>query len=360
MRCEQIQELLSPYMDGMTNEKEKQAVTAHIENCDQCRMELEQLKKASAILCGLDTPQLPEGFAEDLHTRLIDEYNSILRHREVKRPKKQGWIAASVAGIALMIGIFASSYLPTGTIVALWNNKDKDTDAPKPRLAVEDIIKNIADQSKPGSKNEETGKVDVAEKGSPGGGVTVPEKTSNTTPGKQAPAGNNQEKPETPVVKVTPKIAEVYATSVKVDSAGGTLPKVVKLAESNHIPYSYIDNSSRMQAFSGSNTKGVLLKVAPDEVDNVLGQLQGIGKASGVNRNQVELTGQYTETVKQIASLEQQKQALQSQGNLSAEDQKKLAEVNHNLDKWSAKKATLDNELKTVTLEVYLVENIAP
>lgn len=359
MRCEQIQELLSPYMDGMTNEKENQAVTAHLEKCGQCRTELEQLKKVSTMLCGLDTPQLPEGFAEDLHTRLIDEYNSILRRREVKRPKKQGWIAASVAGFALMIGIFASSFLPAGTIVALWN-KDKDTDEAKPRLAVEDIIKNIADQSKPGSKDEETGKVDVTEKGSPVGGVTVPEKTSNTTPGKETPADNNQVKPETPIVKVTPKIADVYATSVKVENTGDSLSKVVKLAESNHIPYSYIDNNSRTHAFSGSNTKGVLLKVAPEKVDNVIGQLQGIGKASGVNRNQVELTGQYTEAEKQIASLEQQKQALQAQGNLSAEEQKKLAEINHNLDKWSAKKATLDNELKTVTLEVYLVENIAP
>ena len=44
MRCEQIKEHLSAYMDQMTNERENQLVEAHLAECESSRQELEQLQ----------------------------------------------------------------------------------------------------------------------------------------------------------------------------------------------------------------------------------------------------------------------------------------------------------------------------
>lgn len=359
MKCEHIQELLSPYIDSITNEKENQAVEAHLETCARCREELEQLRRVCTIMHDLKTPQLPESFSEDLRRRLIDEQNSILKHRQVRRPRKQGWIAAGVAGIALTLGIYASSFFPAGTIVALWDDKAKNNDEVKPRVAVEDIIQNIADEDERDA-NSITGPVNIAENSDPGTGDTTVKPSATQTGNKPAPSAEGTAKPETPVVVVAPRVADIYSTSVNVENTNDSLAEVIQLAESSGLEYSYIDNGSRVQAFSGSNTKGIALKIPSENVDNVLAQLQAIGNRGAVSHSTIELTKQYTEAEQRISSLKQQQNAIQSKDTLSEEEQAQLGEISQQLQTWNNKKTRLEKQLKMVTLEIYLVQDLVP
>ena len=90
MKCEQIKELLSPYIDGMTSEKENKIISVHLDNCSQCQSELEHLRLLCSVLKTLPIPELPERFSEDLHKRLVEEQNLILRPREIKTPQRVG------------------------------------------------------------------------------------------------------------------------------------------------------------------------------------------------------------------------------------------------------------------------------
>ena len=52
--CASIQELLSPYLDGETTATETKAVQEHLQNCADCRAELESLRKLTATCQALE------------------------------------------------------------------------------------------------------------------------------------------------------------------------------------------------------------------------------------------------------------------------------------------------------------------
>ena len=62
MKCEQIRDLLSPYIDRVTTEEEKRDVEAHIAVCAECRQEVEELSRNRQIALHPDEPRLPDKF----------------------------------------------------------------------------------------------------------------------------------------------------------------------------------------------------------------------------------------------------------------------------------------------------------
>jgi hypothetical protein len=353
MKCEQIMEMLSPYIDGMTTEKENKAIVAHLESCSQCQTELENLRSFCAALQNLPTPELPEGFAEDLHKRLVEENSPLLRPRDIKKPKKQGWIAASVAGIALAAGIYASSFLPISPMIASWQDKhDKANNNNKPSVAINEIINRLysGDQEKPGEKIQE--KDENTQKDSQVAVNTGDKDTPKNSSQQQEPVKNNEE--PAVVEKVTPKLADVLSTRISVKNAGESMDKVVQLAQSNGWEYAYNDNVPK--AFSGPQTSGMALKVNQKDVDKVLSELGGIGKTTTPTHNSLELTQNYAEVEKKINLLQKEQKTLQQAGN----NQEKLNEVEAQLQEYMKQRTKLDKEMEMVTLNIYFVQEVNP
>ena len=50
MKCEQVSELLSAYIDEMTSEKETKALEAHLAQCADCRQELDDYRRLRGIM----------------------------------------------------------------------------------------------------------------------------------------------------------------------------------------------------------------------------------------------------------------------------------------------------------------------
>ena len=50
MKCNEIREKLSLYLDDELNEDEKKLIDEHLESCHECKKEFEEYKKIISIL----------------------------------------------------------------------------------------------------------------------------------------------------------------------------------------------------------------------------------------------------------------------------------------------------------------------
>lgn len=357
MNCDKIRELLSPYLDEMTNEKETHLVKAHLEVCSSCRSELEQIKIVCNMVHKLPVPKVPDNFYHDLESRLFNDNFKYFGQKTIKTPKKPGWIAASVAGLALAAGIYASSFLPVGVLVA--NLKDHyNQEEKKPTIAIDDIL----ERSGVSLNNNN---------------VTVqPDKITNVAQveNKVLPLGlklkvyAGKAVVKTGITGNTPLVAqvescttEVVTSKILVSDIGSSVQKVIHIAAANEGQYEVLPvESTTPQALSDSGTKALSIKVDEDKSVKVLNQLNSVGKTDFPVSNNLELTEQYNEAVNNINNLQQQINTVTSQGNISETDETKLDELQEQLKQWSDKKAQLENQIKRVTINVYLMEESQP
>lgn len=344
MRCEQMRELLSPYMDQMTNEKETRMVEAHLVVCPECKRELEQLQRVVALVGNLETPQLPEQFSADFHRRLMNEQPLIFRNSKLQKPRKQAWIAAGVAGLALTVGVYASSLLPVGMVADLWQDRE-DEQKKTPTVAVDDIIQRIQLW---GNQNKEVQPPEqIAEKNNPAPGQ---EKVQTLGPA-------SAEQPVTEIspqkIQVDPKLADVFKSTIRVDNLNDSVTKVVQIAEANGAQARVTHAGSEVQALDGI-TREVSFKVGSEQVGAILKQLEAVGQAGMPVGDQVVYTEQYSEAVNQIQMLENQI------CELDTGDEGNRIKLQTELQVWRDKKLKLEKELQMATIKVQLVQEVNP
>lgn len=349
MRCEQISELLSAYIDHMTNARENSIIIAHLKSCPDCRRELEELESMAAMLHGLYTPLLPENFAADLRHRLNDEKISILKPRELKRPGKAGWIAAAVAIIALGAGILTSNYLPIDSIIA-YQEQQTGQQAVKHSISVEEILGRIIkwDKEDPGKipvNNE--GDIDIANNGqaAPEAG-SAEEQPADIDPS----ADTNAESPDSGI-----RIADIYSARIKTDNREESINQIIKIAAASNAQYEVVSTDSMVQAFSAGSSQMVELKADPDCVDDLIKEFMEMGMIAAPMHDEIVLSDEYKQTLEQIDSIN--KQAEEARAN---NDQVKLKQLNKDLYDWTSRQTVIDNEAAQDTIRIYLVEEINP
>lgn len=354
MRCEQMHELFSPYVDEMTSAKETNLMETHLQECPMCRKHVEEMRVVCTLLKNLDAPQVPANFAVDLKKNLAQEKIKIFASREVMAPKKPSWLVAGVAGIALTLGIFASSFMPMGAMVAslqTWINGDND----KSQVAVVDndnILKQWI---------EKQGRNQVADNSAIDSVKKIGAKAEPTVEPSQAkPDNQSVAAPNTVPVVVKELIVENYAAKIKVEDMDNTLQALKQVADAAGAQYSNQSSNRTLVASAASTVKVVLLKVPKENVDNVLNDLVALGAGVPAKDN-TDYTKAYAETEKTLIALDQDITKLRaSQTNLSAEQQQQLTQLEDKQSDLLAEQQRIDKEYKLVTIEVRLVEEINP
>ncbi len=92
MKCPEIQDHLSAWLDGELAPEVAAGVARHLESCAGCRRELAQLEALEAALGSLPDAALPPGLPEKVKARL-------------PRPRRRGWQSLALAA-CLVLGIF--------------------------------------------------------------------------------------------------------------------------------------------------------------------------------------------------------------------------------------------------------------
>jgi anti-sigma factor RsiW len=113
MKCHEVQERLSAWLDGELPEAVGAALTAHLERCETCRREWLQLRALDAALDNLAAP-VPPGLAEKVAARVR------------RPPRRLGWQSAALAA-CLVLGIALGGSLARsfhGTAAATGNGAE--------------------------------------------------------------------------------------------------------------------------------------------------------------------------------------------------------------------------------------------
>lgn len=112
MTCQEIQDLLSPYLDGEVTSLEKQAVEKHIRLCAACRQELNDLKEVISVMQSLKDVPLPADFHSKLHEKLLQcrqeqGVETVLQQAAGKKNRagrflRTPWISVGVAAVIML------------------------------------------------------------------------------------------------------------------------------------------------------------------------------------------------------------------------------------------------------------------
>lgn len=102
-KCEEVLELLSLYIDNELDDETARAVEEHVEMCSSCKTELKQLSEIVKICNELDEVELPDGFNEVLHQKLILEKKRMEKNKKIIFTKRIMKTIASAAAIFILI-----------------------------------------------------------------------------------------------------------------------------------------------------------------------------------------------------------------------------------------------------------------
>ncbi|HWQ76059.1 MAG TPA: zf-HC2 domain-containing protein [Syntrophomonas sp.] len=352
MNCEQMQNLFSPYLDKVTSVAENTAIEEHLGGCESCARQMEEMSRMVAMLKKMDTPKIPDGFGAELHNRINNEKIKHFPERETYVPKKASWMAAAVASVALSIGIFASSYLPYGAMVASlqdWLNKDS-----KPSVAVVDSNKIIQDWIDKQLQQNNTGQESTQ---APDPSNQTGDKTTDAT----KPNGNttgNQGNTTTPLtsnpteVAVQDKVEQNYTAKIQVADMDKSMQDVMQLAYASGSQIS-VKTSNVMAAVD--TVKVVTLQVPQDKAGEVLDQLSAIGVDAPI-QNDITYTKTYADNQKTLATLDNNIAKLQESGSLSEQQQDQLQSLQKQRQSLQAEQDKIDKEIGSVTIELRLLE----
>src|SRR5690554_5293859 len=95
MDCRHFDDYISPYLDQSLERQDREEFEKHLNECVECRENLQETRKMISILSRLDEEPLPEGFRENLYKRLEER-------RALISPYSLKWIGA-IAGIIILL-----------------------------------------------------------------------------------------------------------------------------------------------------------------------------------------------------------------------------------------------------------------
>ncbi len=96
---EEIQRMLSAYLDGELTQADRQRVRLHLEECRECRLVMEEMAALQRLTAEMKFPDPPEEIMDALERRL-----------SVRAPRRFGWsllVAALVAWIGYLVYLVA-------------------------------------------------------------------------------------------------------------------------------------------------------------------------------------------------------------------------------------------------------------
>ncbi len=106
MNCEFDKTQINAYIDGELNAEEISIVEEHIESCEECKALYEELKNVREMLSAAEELELPDGYEEEMHQKLLG-LNKLIDARSKKRIKgikNYNWKQWTALAAILMVG----------------------------------------------------------------------------------------------------------------------------------------------------------------------------------------------------------------------------------------------------------------
>lgn len=378
MKCESVKELLSPYIDGMTGAKETESIKQHLDGCASCQSDHAALTRLRQALKDMPVPVVPDLFMADFSSRLSQEQNRLVdfqkdRAHMFRRPSWVGWISATAAAVALAIGIYSSSLLPSALRIS---HEDKP---PASSLSVDEIISGLelnplnpveppraAEEINPfvpynlGSEYYTSTPYSVADNTEALDSDPAPEEIA---PAVDAPVADpsGREEPVMNVASADEYVVQHFYSSNQVASIAESLEQIEKLAREKGLEYNVTsgNDSSLMTVANAGENQSIVLEVPPDQVEQVLQELADQGISQPV-MNEVYYGDQYTDIDQELQKVGQSIAALEQNQQLNPEQEQELQRLENNQQILQEQRELIESQAGEVQIEVNFNTTVNP
>jgi hypothetical protein len=329
MKCENIKELMSMYIDNEINEVDKAKFEKHIAQCPQCKEEYEILKDLVLECSEIDEVELPQDFREELHSKLM-EAKAAKPSKLTEFMRRANWKPAAGAVAAVLILAISLNSLGGNKIFEQQTLEAPATEPGQPGVSYDKSENQLA-------KGKGMGAAGAAE--SAPAPAAAPDIVLNDNKADSESTRNNvsfsliaPDTESTARVQTTAddaasdqarKIIKNGNVSLKATDVQTKMQEITALAEKNggYVESSYVDNivqPSMETAQDGKTAKetttmiaNMTIKVPAEKFESSFQTIIGMGKLINQNSNSTDVTIQYKDIEARVANLKVQETHLQ-------------------------------------------------
>lgn len=307
MRCEDIREIISLYIDNELNEEESKEIEKHLKSCEECNREYEDLLTIKRLLSEAPQVELPDNFKEELHKKLVasvsmedsgaSEANNIVqleeRSKKVKK-KKLNWKVFS--------GVAAALFLTVVSLSAIMDNNFRLGDMPKMHMEEaapdQDISFNMAKEK----ANYKQAPMEANEAEMDGYTLEAPAESA------PAPEMATSDDKADAIRSLDKKIILIEQLIIQVEDYDWTVGSIEKLI-SDKGGYIQSSNTTEKKADENSDeealkTGNLVARVSNGEFDNVIGELIQMGTIVNEVTSSNDVTNEYNQASNELMNLE--------------------------------------------------------
>ena len=315
MKCENIRELMSMYIDNEINEVDKAKFEKHIAQCPQCKEEYEILKDLVLECSEIDEVELPQDFREQLHNKLM-EAKANKPGKFTQFIRRANWKPAAGAVAAVLILAVSLNFLGGNkSFEQAQTGAAPSVDSRGYGTMQYDIDTNQAAKSK-GIGAATTPEI-----------APVPAAAPNVMFSESMPSSEGTTRIQTTAADIAPqearKIIKNGNVSLKAADVQTRVQEITALAEQSggYVESSYVDNVVQPNMGVTQDAKiakettimiaNMTIKIPAEKFEGSFQTIIGMGKLVNQSSNSSDVTLQYKDIEARVANLKVQEKHLQ-------------------------------------------------
>ncbi|SHJ21485.1 Putative zinc-finger [Geosporobacter subterraneus DSM 17957] len=312
MKCTELNELISLYIDNMLDEHTNEIINTHIRECSDCRSTYQELKKILEQCSKLPMVDLPEDFETSLHEKLIGasldiygEKEEIIELTSIKQKKRPiDW--KMLASIAAMFIVFVISIplLNTSMKSAQREQMTMDNAAEQPQM----FKAGSAPAAPPMDGSTARGILPEAEfnAGQYGGGA---QENAQMDMALTEPEGlmKSVSREGRKIIKSAYVNIDVVNYDEKFNLIMNTTAAYGGYVESSNTQYKYYNANNPEEALKMGN---MVIRVPENQMETIVEQIKSLGTVTNFGINGSDITLQYRDTVNEAENLKIQEARL--------------------------------------------------
>ncbi len=372
MKCDNYREMISLYIDGKLDINGNEKIQEHLKDCEHCKRELDELLGIRDILLETPVVDLPQGFKETLHEKLLkaskDNEKEIIQEEKdeditniypIKKRKRVNWkLFSAVAAVILIMVVSAVTLNELG----LGGSQQKS------EMAQDNTGDFGAMEEKAVAPEEDRGFMmdEALENGQPQsvGQRRQDDMDLNFTSEQAQPT----ESEHTRIIQEDTgrKVILNGYMQIDIDEYDVIQDRIVSMVvsrggfvQNSNTRYKYFNRTQLEESLKEGN---ITLRIPENEFYNIYNDIKNFGTVIDSRINTSDITGQYRDTANEVENLKIQESRLREIMDKAInvqeilEVERELSRVRGDINRLTGNIKTWDNLVSLSTIEIFLNE----
>ena len=371
MKCIEARELMNAYIDNTLSDKELASLERHLDSCESCTVEFEEFKYMVQLMGEIELKELPKGFEEELHEKLILASGEMVNHKHQNETAKSSKVISIFKNNFMKKKYYRYSAIPAALILVIFAAKGL---FPSLNMAKSDqnFESYVAETTAAAMMENDTlyGGLEESKMAiSPNvGEVNV---TTSFTSNQDTATGEALLKSAGESNYETGRMI-IQTSSIQMDVEGFD-DKVTQIKSLVEASGGYIENENASYRFYVSDEDNLkygylTLRVPEEGYTLITDSIKALGRVTSDASNATDITKQYRDTAAEIENLkvteqrlrEIMSQAVEISDILSIENE--LTRIRGNISSYEKQMKDWENlvSLTTITVTLNEVKNLKP